>query len=241
MPDARDHDSSQKPSRILFHLGSLEVTPKRLVSTLIGATLIVGIGFLWQQIGLEELHARAEALPAVGVIAAISLLPLVGFPVSWLHLIAGVRFGFLGGMTVVALTGVLHHLFGWAFVRILPEQFFRWSNSWSEKLRGAGHRDATMLCGLLPGVPYTAQLYLLPAIGVPLHLLLGLSSALHTARAVVTILLGDFSDNLTPARIATLAAYFVILFTASALTLRGLRRNLARDGSDRASRSTSGS
>jgi uncharacterized membrane protein YdjX (TVP38/TMEM64 family) len=235
MPDAMTHDSSQKPPRVLFHLGSLEVTPKRLVSALIGATLIAGLGFLWQQIGLEELHSRAQALPAVGVIAAISLLPLVGFPVSWLHLIAGVRFGFLGGMTVVALTSVLHHLFGWAFVRILSERFFRWSKSWSEKLRGTGHRDATMLCGLLPGVPYTVQLYLLPIISVPLHLLLGLSSALHTARAVVTILLGDFSDNLTPVRIATLAAYYVILFTASALTLRGLRRKFAQNDSDQTS------
>ena len=239
MPDDMAHDSPNQPPRVLFHLGPLEVTPRRLLSTVIGATLLVGLGLLWQQIDLEELYARAQALPAVGVIVAISLLPLVGFPVSWLHLIAGVRFGFLGGMTVVAFTSVLHHLLGWAFVRILPERFFGWSKSWSEKLLGAGHRDATVLCGLLPGMPYTVQLYLLPIIGVPLRLLLGLSAALHTGRAVVTILLGNFSDNLTPARLATLATYYVILFAASALAVRGLRRTLAQNDSGPSSRSAS--
>lgn len=231
MPDAMAPASPDKPPRVLFHLGPLEVTRGRLISTAIGATLIVGLGVLWQQIGLAELHARAQALPAVGVIAAISLLPLVGFPVSWLHLIAGVRFGFIGGMTVVTLTNVLHHLLGWAVVRILPERLFGWVKPWRKKLQGTGHREATVLCCLLPGMSYTVQLYLMPLFGVPLPLLLGLSSALHTARAVVTILLGDFSDNLTPGRIATLVTYYLILFTASALVLRGLRRTLAQKDS----------
>jgi uncharacterized membrane protein YdjX (TVP38/TMEM64 family) len=165
-------------------------------------------------------------MPAFAVIAAITLLPLVGFPVSWLHLVAGVRFDFAGGLLVVAVTSVLHHIIGWAVVRLLPDRLFKRLDPWREKLRGAGHRDTTLLCCLLPGMPYTVQLYLLPLLGTPFRLMFGLSAALHTARAVVTILFGDISDDLTPARVAALVAYYVVLFAVSAFSLRSLRRSI---------------
>jgi hypothetical protein len=63
---------------------------------------------------------------------------------------------------------------------------------------------------------------------VPFSLMFGLSAALHTARAIVTILLGDMSDNLTPAKLAALAAYYCVLFAATVLAFRGLRRSMAR-------------
>jgi uncharacterized membrane protein YdjX (TVP38/TMEM64 family) len=212
---------------VLFRVGPLDVTARLLIRALIVVVAVGALSFFWSRLDLADLHARAKALPGLAVIAAITFLPLVGFPVSWLHLIAGVRFDFLGGMLVVAVTSVLHHVLGWALVRVLPERFFSRLAPWREKLRGAGHRDATLLCCLLPGMPYTVQLYLMPVIGVPFHLMFGLSAALHTARAVVTILFGDISDDLTPPRIAALVAYYVVLFTVSALALRGLRRSLA--------------
>jgi uncharacterized membrane protein YdjX (TVP38/TMEM64 family) len=220
-------DAAATAPRVFFRLGPLDVTARLLVRALLVLAVLGALSFFWSQLDITDLHARAKALSGIGVIAAITFLPLVGFPVSWLHLIAGVRFDFLGGMLVVAITSVLHHVLGWALVRILPARFFSRLAPWREKLRGAGHRDATLLCCLLPGMPYTVQLYLMPVIGVPFRLMFGLSAALHTARAVVTILFGDISDDLTPTRVATLAAYYVILFSVSALALRGLRRSLA--------------
>ncbi len=227
MPKAADQTSERAPSRVLFKLGPLDVTTRLLVRALIVLAIIGALSFFWSRLDIDDLHARAKALPGIGVIAAITFLPLVGFPVSWLHLIAGVRFDFLGGMLVVAVTSVLHHVLGWALFRILPNRFFARLDPWREKLRGAGHRDATLLCCLLPGMPYTVQLYLMPVIGVPFHLMFGLSAALHTARAVVTILFGDISADLTPPRIAALVGYYIVLFTVSALALRSLRRSLA--------------
>ncbi len=220
------------PPRVLFRLGPLEVTPRRLVATLVALAGLVALALLWGRLDIDDLHTRAKALPAAVVIAAISLLPLIGFPVSWLHLIAGVRFDFLGGIAVVAVTSVLHHVLGWILVRVLPARLFERLAPWREKLAGAGHRDATVLCCLLPGMPYTVQLYLLPVLGTPLPLMFGLSAALHTARAVVTILFGDMSDDLSPPRIAALVAYYAILFTISTLALRRLRRTLANRRAD---------
>ena len=219
-------ETETKPSRVWFRLGPVAVTSRLLGRAAALIAVLIVLSLVWGRLDLEELHARAKALPAAAVIAAISVLPLVGFPVSWLHLIAGVRFDFWGGIAVVAVTSVLHHVLGWALVHVLPKSLLRRLDPWREKLRGAGHRDATLLCCLLPGMPYTVQLYLLPLIGTPAHLLFGLSSALHTARAVVTILLGDMSDRLTAGRVAALAGYYALLFTVSGFSLRHLRRAL---------------
>lgn len=228
MPDSTAPDANKSPpARVLFQLGSLAVTPRLLVRAALAAAAALAISLLWGRLDLADLHARAKALSGIGVVAAITFLPLIGFPVSWLHLIAGVRFDFIGGMVVVAVTSVLHHVLGWGLVRVLPRRLFARLDPWREKLRGAGHRDATLLCCLLPGMPYTVQLYLMPVLGMPFRLMFGLSAALHTARAVVTILFGDLSENLTPARIAGLVAYYLLLFSVSAWTLHHLRRSIA--------------
>jgi uncharacterized membrane protein YdjX (TVP38/TMEM64 family) len=161
------------------------------------------------------------------VFLVMVILPLVGFPVSWLHVVAGMRFGFLGGGVVVAVTGVLHHVLGWMLVRALPERFFRRLAPWRRRFASTSCRDVTLLCGLLPGMPYVVQLYLLPAIGTPFPLMFGLSAALHTARALVTIYVGDASEDLTWTRMGMIVFYYVVLFTVSLLALRRLRGSMA--------------
>lgn len=218
--------------RILFRLGPLDVTRRMLVRSLLAVVLVAAVSFFWGRLEIAELHARAKSLPGLAVIAAITVLPLVGFPVSFLHLIAGVRFDFWGGILVVALTTLFHHVLGWALVRVLPRRWFQRIEPWRRKLGGGAYLDTTLLCCLLPGMPYTVQLYLKPLIGTPFYLMFGLSPLLHTARAVVTILLGDMSDKLTPPRVAALAVYYATLFTVSVLSLRRLRRAIAMKNTD---------
>lgn len=218
--------------RVLFHLGAFPVTSRLLARFLAAVVAVAVVSLLWGRIDIDEIHARAKAVPAVGVIAAIAVLPLIGFPVSILHLVAGVRFDFWSGILVVGATTAIHHLLGWTLVRVLPRRWFERLDPWRKKLRGAGYLDVTLLCCLLPGMPYTVQLYLKPLVGTPLWLILGLSTLLHTARAVVTILLGDISADLTPGKIAALAVYYVLLFAVSAVALRHLRRTLAMKNTD---------
>lgn len=192
------------------------------------------IGLMWGRVDLAALHSMARALPPLPVLGAMAVLPLVGFPVSWLHVVAGARFGWLGGLAAVAVTTVIQHWLGWALVRLLPASVFARLAPWRRHLEGAGHRDATLLCGLLPGLPYTAQVYLLPLIGTPFRYLLGLTTVLHTARAVVTLLLGDLSGALTTGRVVLLASYYLGLFAASAVALAHLQRSLRRKADDSA-------
>ena len=86
--------------RVLGHLGPVEITPRRLVNAFIAVALVGGLTYFWHTLGPEEILARTEALHAAGLLAFISTAPLLGFPVSWLHLVAGIRFDFLTGLVV---------------------------------------------------------------------------------------------------------------------------------------------
>ena len=188
---------------------------------------LMAVGLLWRRFDVKELYQVARGQSGGVVFLVMVILPLVGFPVSWLHVVAGMRFGFLGGGVVVAVTGVLHHVLGWMLVRALPERFFRRLAPWRRRFASTSCRDVTLLCGLLPGMPYVVQLYLLPAIGTPFPLMFGLSAALHTARALVTIYVGDASEDLTWTRMGMIVFYYVVLFTVSLLALRRLRGSMA--------------
>jgi uncharacterized membrane protein YdjX (TVP38/TMEM64 family) len=207
-----------------------------LGKVILTAIILGGLGYFWHTLGLEEILTRAKALPALAVIGTISIIPLFGFPVSWLHLIAGIRFDFTLGLLIVTLTGMCHHWLGWGLVRILPRRFFAEIEPWRDRLAGAGHRDATLLCCLLPGMPYTVQLYLLPILGVPLRLLIWLAAPLHAVRAVITLLLGDYGNELTPLRLAILVAYYTLLTIVSIVIIQHLRRTIAAGQSGRGER-----
>ncbi len=217
--------SRRRRDRPVFTVGGIAVTRRQLVIGGLVLAGLAGLAALWGRIDLEAWHDRAQELPALGVLLPLCLLPLVGFPVSILHLIAGVRFGIAGGLAAVAVTTAAQHALAWLLVRLLPRRMFKRLRPWQEKFRHLGFRDTVMLSCLLPGVPYTGQIYLLPLMKVPLLLMLGLTTLLHTMRAIVTVVLGEFSDDLTPTRIVLLVAYYVMLLFVSWYLLRRIRRS----------------
>lgn len=209
-----------------FQVRSHDLTWRQLLKGTGIVLLLVGLLLVWRQLDIKELHTLAEELPALPVILFLCILPTVGFPVSWLHLIAGVRFGFVYGMAVVALSTAAQHFIAWRLVQWKPRLFGRRLKSWRERFKDGSHRDITILTSLLPGMPYTVQLYLLPLLGVPLLMLLSLSTLLHTARAIVTIYFGDVSDDLSVERVVFLVCYYVSLSLVCAWTARRLQKHL---------------
>ncbi len=218
MPD----DAPPPPVRVLFRIGTVAITVRILATAVFVVLGFIGLVLLQRHLDMAHLHARAQALPGLAVFAAIAVLPLIGFPVSVLHLVAGVRFDFLGGIVVVAVSGIIQHVLGWVLVRYLPARLLTRLAPWRAKLAGSGHLNATLICCLIPGMPYTLPLYLLPALGVPPRLLFGLAPLIHTARALVTLLLGEMSGDLTPMRLFALTAYYLVLIVLSGWFLRHL-------------------
>lgn len=201
-------------------------TTRQRVLAFISLVAITGLILGWGSIDKEAINERAKEWPASVVTVLVGVLPLAGIPVSALHLATGLRFEFWPALLVVGVTTLFQHVAAWVLVRALPDRFFARLEPWREKLEGAGHREAAVLCCLIPGMPYTVQMYLLPVMGVSLRIICLISAPLHTARATVTILLGTLSDELTPPRVAALAAYYVVIVAGCAFTLRRMRRAL---------------
>ena len=124
----------------------------------------------------ESVMAHGLALPAAGFILAFLILPLLGFPVSILLVLAGVRFGLGGGMALAAGGMLFHHFAAFrlahgGFRQRVSERLKR--AGYSIPAIRAGHRAwFTMLFAAVHGPPYAAKLYLLALTDIPFRIYL---------------------------------------------------------------------
>ena len=231
MPDAVPAPSplSNVPAqRVWFTVGPVAVTTGRLVIGVIILLAIATLAITWHRIDIERVHALANELPGWGAFALICVVPLAGVPAAMLHIVSGLRFGTLAGLAVVALATVVHHVIGYSLVRLAPRVFARRLAGWRQRFPRGAHRPMTVFSCLLPGMPYAVQLYLLPVLGVPLRVLLTVSAPLHVLRATVTIAAAAWSNEFTPAKIAALSAYYILLTFICTIMLRRIRVELKR-------------
>ena len=136
-------------------------TPRRIA---LAAGLLAAAALLLvfrKHLPLEEIRAWIESLDGFGLFAALTLLPLVAFPVTPLHVIAGVRFGWATGLLLITLSIVLQHILAWAAVRVAPDFFERRLAKIRARIPKSTHVPVTVFTALIPGVPYVATIYVL--------------------------------------------------------------------------------
>ncbi len=153
--------------------GWRSLNPRQRLLLVAGLVAMIAITLAWGRIDLPALHDWAARLNGVAVFVAITILPLVGFPVSVLHVVAGVRFGTGLGLVVTTTSILLQLLASYALVKVAPEFFSRLVEPLRKRLPEAAHTPLTQFTLLLPGAPYFAQNYVLPLVGVPLGIYLG--------------------------------------------------------------------
>lgn len=200
---------------------------RRKLLTILGVVIgLVLVAWLYRQIDVPALHERTKDINGALIFVLMTVLPLFGFPVSVCHAIAGVRYGLVWGVVLVGASIVLQMLASFLLVKLLPSFFERRMEPFRKKLPHAAHAPLTVFTMVLPGVPYFAQNYVLPLVGVPLgtYLLWGLP--IHIAKSVIGIVFGDVSDDLTPARIAGFAAYAVFITVACGWAFRRLQAQI---------------
>jgi uncharacterized membrane protein YdjX (TVP38/TMEM64 family) len=172
---------------------------------------------LYRQIDMEAVHAYAARLNGAVAFALLTVLPLLGFPASVLHVAAGIRFGATLGLALVCLSILIQLVASYGLVRVWRPRFER--SRWLKKLRAripdGAHASVSVFTVLLPGAPYAAINYVLPLVGVPLRTLLLCAWPLHTLRSTITVALGHHSADLTLTRLAVLLAYALTILGAS--------------------------
>lgn len=199
----------------------LAALPWRIIITVILA--LIGVAILYQRIDIEQVHAYAEKQPSWLVFVLITVLPLVGFPVTVLHVVAGMRWGPKVGLALVVVSILLQLLASYALVHLFRPVFEQRLEKFRKRIPQGAHGPVTLFTALLPGVPYFAKNYVIPLMGVPLPTFLLWCFPLHAFRSSIAVLFGHESDQLTPGRIAAFAAYFVIISLSCAWVFRRMK------------------
>ncbi len=174
-------------------------------------------------ITVDQVRDYADQLNPVLAFALLVVLPLVGFPVTVLHVVAGMRFGTGWGIALVGISIMLQLLASYALVHLFRRRFTRWLGALQKRVPQTAHGTMCLFTLLLPGVPYFAKNYVLPLLGVPLRIYLLWCFPIHFARSIVAVVFGDKSDDLTPGRILGLVLYGLTVAGASWWMWRRLR------------------
>lgn len=135
--------------------------------------------------------AHGMALPAAGFIAAVLILPLIGFPVGILLLLAGIRFGFVGGMVVAAVGVIFHNLVayrishGWLRERVKAR--FERAGYAIPDMKAQHRLWLTLLFTAVRGPPYVSKLYLLALTDIPARIYFGVGAAVHILFCLIPV------------------------------------------------------
>ena len=175
---------------------------------ILAAILLCGAGaFIAFSIDLQEARRWIEGVNGVWFFVLMSVLPIIGFPLSVLQVLAGVKFGFWAGISMTAVAMSVNLLGAhWVGSGFLKQPVSRMLSRTRFRLPEVRNNEQSVLGFLVPLLPgsYTAKNYLMVMGGVSLRTLLCICLPVYAVRASSGIFLGDISGNLTPWLIALL-------------------------------------
>ena len=179
--------------------------------------------FEWQEVArwLAEFNTTA-------VLALMATLPIAGFSIAIVYLVAGAKFGpVLGGVVVAGVTAV--HLMAsyWISRSVLRgpiERFLKKRKHELPHVPEGENASVAAMAVLVPGIPYFARNYLLALTDVPFRVYFWVCLPLYVARSYVTILLGDLGTEPDTRTLAILVAVYVAKLGVCAYLIWRIRR-----------------
>lgn len=122
----------------------------------------------------DEIIAYGKGLPAVLFIIAFLILPLTGFPLSILLVLAGIRFGLGWGMALTTICIFFHHVAAyWISHSYLNVRLRRLAERRGYKVPTVKQGNQvwfTVLFASVHGPPYAFKLYLLALTDIPFRI-----------------------------------------------------------------------
>ncbi len=202
------------------------ITPTGWVWIACAVLACIAMIFYYRSIDVQAIHDYSQRMNGPAVFVVMTVLPMFGFPVSVLHVAAGVRFGTGLGLVLTTVSILIQLLASYALVKMAPDFFARRVEPLRRRLPEASHVPLTQFTMLLPGAPYFAQNYVLPLVGVPLGTYLLWSFPLHVIRSIVGVIFGHESADLTPAKLIGFGIYAVAITVTCAWSFRRLRTKM---------------
>lgn len=199
-----------------------------------GAVILVGLGALvwvwrdrlWDR---EAILAFGEGIPAPLFLVAFLVLPLVGFPVSLLLALAGIRFGFAGGMALAAGGMFFHNAAAyWMTHSWFRERLRRRLERLDYRIPAIDPKNQAWFTALFAGIhgpPYAAKLYLLALTDVSFRIYLWVGTPIYVIFSVVPVGVGSAATNFNPALAYWLAAISAVLIAGGFGLKRMVRKS----------------
>ncbi len=198
----------------------------------LGTWAVFFTSFDWRAVTHQATDAIGglEALP---LIAAMAILPVFGFPIMPVYVVAGVRFGLVGGGAVVAFATAVHLLGSYLIARsFLRHPVERLLGRWHARLPHIPRDEepaVALIAALIPGLPYFVRNYLLALAGVRLWVYMSICLPIYVARSYVSILLGDFgADDPGGKQFFIIAAFELLKVVICGLVIWWLREHHRR-------------
>jgi uncharacterized membrane protein YdjX (TVP38/TMEM64 family) len=192
-----------------------------LVFTAFAVELIAG-KFDWDRIqdGLERMNPLL-------LFVLMATLPLGGFSVAVVYLVAGARFGpWLGGAVVAGATAVHlagSHWIGRSFLRQPVERILAKHRHRLPSVAANAGAEIAAIMTLVPGLPYFVRNYLLALGGIRFRTYFAVCLPLYVAHSYLTIFLGDMAGEWSTERALILGGVFVAKLAICGLLLRHLQ------------------
>lgn len=221
--------SSQSGSEAEPKLGLRRRNLWWLAAAFIAAAGIVAAIFAFTEFEWSSLQEKIAGLNPVLLIVLMATLPVGGFSVGLVYLIAGAKFGPWWGGAVVALATASHllltHWIMRGFLRAPLQRLLARRRHQPLDVRGNDHRLVSLMVALVPGPPYFLRNYLLALSSIPLRTYFWICLPIYVARSYVTIFLGDLGSNPSRQAVIVLVSVYVVKLTICAYLLRRLRQH----------------
>jgi uncharacterized membrane protein YdjX (TVP38/TMEM64 family) len=153
-----------------------------LTLRVLGFVLLLGLAFAYFKalnFDLERVLDEARDLPPSAFVLAMSLLPVIGFPIAAFYLFAGVAFGFWTGWGLCLIAMSLNMSLSYLVARFfLRAPLLRLLARWGQTIPALSEVNTLRFIFLLrtvPGPPYAVQNYLLSLMDIPFRTYLSVS------------------------------------------------------------------
>jgi uncharacterized membrane protein YdjX (TVP38/TMEM64 family) len=181
---------------------------------------------------LETIHLHIAAYHWAIVFLLVAALPIFGFSIVICYLVAGSKFGAVGGVAVMALAAMVHllasHWIAKSFLRERIHAFIARRQYKLPHVPEGENASVSLMTAIIPGLPYCARNYLLALAGVPLRIYFWVCLPVYVIRSVLTICASGFSLNLTGNKVLFLGAIFLVKVGICAYVIKRLRDKSSR-------------